>query len=220
MTPLTIAALESLLAATAMAALWAWSRFSALSGLLLTGAHGVGVASRRRYPGGVLDDAAWTALVAVFAILDANVGGGAWGRRTAIAWMMGSWGARHVVHLLYAPHLSRSERRTGAALSFWFLQARGASALLFSLPALIASVNPDPNLSGVELAGCGLWLLGFTGETTADRQLLRFTSNPANAGLTCRCGLWRYSAHWTAIFEGMIWVAYALFALASPWPFR
>jgi steroid 5-alpha reductase family enzyme len=59
-------------------------------------------------------------------------------------------------------------------------------------------------------------MAGFAGETTADRQLLRFASNPANLGLVCRAGLWRYSNNATAVFEGIIWTAYALFALASP----
>jgi steroid 5-alpha reductase family enzyme len=220
MTPLTLAALESLVAAGAMAALWAWWQFPALTQLLLTNAHNRDLAGHGPYPRRVLGDAGWTTLIAAFAILDGNLGGGAWGRRTAMAWMMGSWGARLVVHLLYAPPPPRGvERRTGAASSFWFFQGKGASALFFSLPALVASVNRDPNLSTIELAACGLWIIGFAGETTADRQLLRFTSNPANVGLACRFGLWRYSRHWTAIFEGTIWIAYALFAFASPWPF-
>jgi steroid 5-alpha reductase family enzyme len=132
--------------------------------------------------------------------------------------MMGSWGARLVVQLLYAPPAFRRPDRQGdSARSFWFFQAKAASALFFSLPALVASVNPDSNLSSVELAACGLWIIGFALETTADRQLLRFTSNPANAGLVCRTGLWRYSRNATAVFEEIIWIAYALFAFASPW---
>ena len=163
----------------------------------------------------------WTALVAGLAILYANLGDGAWSRRSAIAWMMGSWGARLVVQRLYAPRpFGIPERADGAQTepvpSFRAFQATAASASFFSLPALVASVNPDPNLSSLELAACGLWMAGFAGETTADRQFLRFTSNPANLGLVCRAGLWRYSHNATAVFEGIIWTAYALFAFASP----
>jgi steroid 5-alpha reductase family enzyme len=217
MTPITLAALGWLLAAIAMAALWAWERFPALNRVGPAPEvrdSDATAAEPRSDPRNAIVDAGWTALVAGLAILYANVGGGAWARRSAIGWMMGSWGARLMVQRLYAPRLLSE---TDRARSFWFFQAKGASALFFSLPAVVVSVNPDPNLSSVELAACGLWIVGFAGETTADRQLLRFTSNPANAGLVCRAGLWRLLRNATDVFEGMIWVAYALFAFASPW---
>ena len=87
-----------------------------------------------------------------------------------------------------------------------------------SLPALLASLNRDPSLSVVELAACGLWVVGFAGETTADRQRLRFTSNPANDGLRCQTGLWQYSRNADRLFELLIWVAYAIFGLTALWP--
>ena len=224
MTLLTLAALGWLLAAIAMAALWAWQQFPAGNRILLaTMAPERDVLPERRgsYPGSVLLDVGWTALVACLAILDASVGGGAWTRRSAIAWMMGSWGASLVVQRLYAPRpFGTPDPADGAQTellpSLQAFQATAASAAFFSLPALVASVNPDPNLSNLELAACGLWMVGFAGETTADRQLLRFNSNPANIGLACRAGLWRYSNYATAVFEGIIWMAYALFAFASP----
>ncbi len=169
--------------------------------------------------------AVWPALVGALAILYASVGDGAWARRSAIAWMMGSWGARLSVQMLYTRVASRPE--SGRPEDLHDNETRGpeglhyivwaASAVFFSLPALIASRNPDPNLSVTELAACGLWGLAFAGETTADRQLLRFTAKPENAGLACRTGLWRYSRHAHALFEGLIWIAFALFASASPW---
>jgi steroid 5-alpha reductase family enzyme len=224
MTLLTLAALGWLLAAIAMATLWAWQQFPAGNRILLATvapAGGVAAAGRDAYPGRLLLDAGWTALVAGLAILDANLGGGAWTRRSAIGWMMGSWGARLVVQRLYAPRPIGIPERAGDAQTeplppFQAFQATAASAFFFSLPALIASVNPDPNLSSLELAACGLWMIGFAGEATADRQLLRFIANPANRGLVCHIGVWRYSHHAASIFEGIIWTAYALFAFASP----
>lgn len=171
--------------------------------------------------------AVWPALVGALAILYANIGDGAWARRSAIAWMMGSWGARLTVQMLYTRLVRRPESGRPEGLHYdgdetgrpeglrYFMLA--ASAVFFSLPALIASRNPDPNLSVTEFAACGLWILAFAGETTADRQLLRFSAKPENAGLACRTGLWRYSRHAHALFEGLIWIAFALFASASPW---
>jgi steroid 5-alpha reductase family enzyme len=191
---LTLIAAGWLLAAIVMAVLWAW---------------------RRRVRHAALVDAGWTALVASLAILYANLGDGAWSRRSAIGWMMGSWGARLVVYRLYAPADGARERRH----SFGSFQALAASAVFFSLPALLASINPAPTLSIADLVAGGLWVVGFAGETTADRQLLRFRSNPANAGLVCRTGFRRYTRHADAIFEGMIWLAFALIAGGSPeWP--
>ena len=67
----------------------------------------------------------------------------------------------------------------------------------------------------MELAACGLWVVGFAGETTADRQRLRFTTNPANRGLQCRTGLWRYGRRPDRLFEAMMWAAFTIFGLTA-----
>src|SRR5208282_6572063 len=51
----------------------------------------------------------------------------------------------------------------------------------------------------------------------ADRQLQRFKADPANRGALCQHGLWRYSRHPNYFFEWLVWVAYFVFACASPW---
>ena len=56
----------------------------------------------------------------------------------------------------------------------------------------------------------------MAGEAAADAQLNKFKSDPSNKGRTCQVGLWRYSRHPNYFFEWLIWVAFALFALASP----
>src|SRR5207253_10734062 len=62
-----------------------------------------------------------------------------------------------------------------------------------------------------------LLAVSSAGESTAYRQLLHFKMEPENAGRTCQVGLWRYSRHPNYFFEWLMWVAYALFAAASPW---
>ena len=189
---LMLAALGWLIAAVAMTALWAWQR-------------------RARHA--EIAAAVWPALVGALAVLYANLGNGEWVRRSAIAWMMGSWGARLAVQGLYT-RAHRADEAEGPR-PFWFFQALAAAAVVGSLPALLASLNRDASLSVVELAACGLWVVGFAGETTADRQRLRFTSNPANEGLRCQTGLWRYSPNADRLFELLIWVAYAIFGLTA-----
>jgi len=171
-------------------------------------------------------DAGLTGLIAAFAIADARLGHGFGPRRAAIGFMMGSWGLRLMVNQLYVRVLGRQEDEQYGALRarwgdaanarfFWIFQALAVAATVGSLPALIASTNAAADFSAIELIAAGLWIVAFAGETTADRQLLNFQSDPANAGATCRKGLWRYSRHANYWFDGLAWAAYALFALAS-----
>ena len=139
---------------------------------------------------------------------------GAWTRRSAIAWMTASWGARLTVQALY----TRAAGLPAFELPFLTSYFRLFTfALLFSVPALFASLNTEPSLSALEIGGAVLWVVAFAGETTADRQLLRFRSDPAHAGVVCRSGIWRLVPHAHAVFEMLIWTALAVFALASPW---
>lgn len=153
--------------------------------------------------------AVWPACVGALAVLYASVGNGAWARRSAIAWMMGSWGARLTVQSLYT-------RSSGLPLLTSYFEFP-PSVLVFSLPALIAVRNPDPSLSSLEIVAAVLWIIAFAGQTTADRQLLRFTASPEHGGLVCRSGVWRLLPRAHAVFEVLIWTAFALFAFASPW---
>jgi steroid 5-alpha reductase family enzyme len=123
--------------------------------------------------------------------------------------MMASWGARLAVQSLYAPALPFVLRTSHFGLI--------SLAFLFSSPALIASRNPDPSISTLEIAAAIVWAIAFAGETTADRQMLRFVSTPENIGQVCRSGVWRVLPHAHAVFEETIWIALAVFAFASPW---
>ena len=110
-------------------------------------------------------NALWAALVGALAVLYAWFGAGWPPRRSAIAFMMGSWGARLAIQALYTrppvlPFLT----------SYFRLLTLSA---LFSLPALFASLNADEGFSRPELAAAALWLIAFAAETTADRRRFR-----------------------------------------------
>ena len=193
---LALAALAWSIATVAMTALWAW---------------------QRRARNAWIATAMWPAVVGTLAVMYANLGDGAWMRRSAIAWMMGSWGARLAVQGVYTRAARGPDEADEAdgGRPFWFFQALAAAAVVASSPALLASLNRDSNFSAIELAACALWAVWFAGETTADRQRLRFTSNPTNEGLPCRIGLWRHSRYADRLFEAPIWVAYVIFGLTS-----
>ena len=100
---------------------------------------------------------------------------------------------------------------------FGFFQLQAASVVLLGLPFLLPGLNPAPRFHWLEIAGASLWLLALSGEAAADAQLASFRRNPENRGKICKTGLWRYSRHPNYFFEWLVWIAYFVLALASPW---
>jgi steroid 5-alpha reductase family enzyme len=97
---------------------------------------------------------------------------------------------------------------------FFFYQA--ISVVLLLGPLFVVAMNPAAGLSPIEITGALVWFVGLIGEATADSQMSKFRSDPANAGQVCERGLWYYSRHPNYFFECTIWLGYALFALGSP----
>ena len=188
----TLAAAGWALAAIVMAALWI-----------------VHIRIRR----GGLAESAWPLVTGALAVLYANVGGGAPARRSAIAWMIGSWGARLGVYWVWDRVLSRPAE-PDARESLLSFERTAVVALFFSLPGIVVSIDPAETLGIREIVASALWLVGFAGETTADRQLVRWRR--AHKAGVCVVGVWRYVPHAHDVFEVITWSAHALFAFASP----
>jgi steroid 5-alpha reductase family enzyme len=102
-------------------------------------------------------------------------------------------------------------------LRFYYFQA--VVALLLSLPFALIMMNTTPSLNYYELAGAGVWLIAFIGESLSDDQLRRFKQDPSNKGKICDRGLWFYSRHPNYFFEWLVWVSYFIMALGSAWGF-
>ena len=68
-----------------------------------------------------------------------------------------------------------------------------------------------------DLAGALLAVGALVGEGIADRQLAAWRHDPANRGVTCRAGLWRYSRHPNYFFEWVHWWAYVLIGAGVWW---
>ena len=98
-----------------------------------------------------------------------------------------------------------------------FFEFQALLDVVLSLPFLVVALNPAPGFSPLEWAGVVLWGVALLGEIVADSQLAAFKKRPGSKGHTCQAGLWRYSRHPNYFFEWLIWVAFALFALASPY---
>jgi len=172
-------------------------------------------------------DAGWAGGLALLGLLYAALGGGYWLRSALIGTMSAIWGLRLALYLLTTRVIGHPEegryrelrRQWKTNIPFKFLLFYEFQALLcvvLAVPFLMAARNPDAGISLLEWTAVVLWTLAMAGESAADAQLNRFKSDPSNKGRTCQAGLWRYSRHPNYFFEWLIWVAFALFALASP----
>lgn len=174
-----------------------------------------------------LVDIGWTFGVMLSALIFAAMGSGDAVRRMLIAVLMALWSARLGGYLLFRvlgqPEDARyaelrHEWGKRAALRFLgFFELQALLAVNFALPALLASLNPAPEFSWLEYLGIVLWCIAVAGEGLADWQLKQFKADPAHRGQLCRVGLWNYSRHPNYFFEFLVWVAFAVFSLASPW---
>jgi steroid 5-alpha reductase family enzyme len=173
-------------------------------------------------------DIVWSYAFAVLALFYALLGPGWLTRRVLLATMVTLWSARLGTHL-YRRVMSHHPVEDGryvqlrqdwagnfAPKMFGFFQLQAASVVLLGVAFFIVSLNPAPQLHPLEMAGALLWLLALAGEALADRQLAAFKHDPASKGRVCQVGLWRYSRHPNYFFEWLVWVAYFVFALASP----
>jgi steroid 5-alpha reductase family enzyme len=173
-------------------------------------------------------DVGWAAGLGILGIFYAVVGPGYPARKWAMASMAGFWGLRLAAHLLLTRVVGqpeegryvqlRKEWKTNLPLRFlFFFEFQALLDVVLSLPFLLACLNTHSPLGTVEKVGAGIWLFGILGEAIADQQLNVFKKNPASKGKTFRGGLWKYSRHPNYFFEWLIWVGYAVFAIASPW---
>lgn len=174
-------------------------------------------------------DIGWSGNFAVLALLYALLAPGFLPRRVLIAAMFAAHGLRLGWHLakriIGEPEEGRyvqlrKEWGVSGNLNLKFLGFFEFQAVLnafLTLPLLIACLNPAPQFHPLEIAGVAIFLVGLVGESIADAQLAAFKRNPANKGGVCDVGLWRYSRHPNYFFEWLIWIAYAVFALASPY---
>lgn len=174
-----------------------------------------------------LVDVGWALGLVVLAAWYGWHGPGFPARRWILAGMVVAWGLRLAIHLVRRiarepedgryQQLRREWQGSNVNLRFLlFFEAQALLDVLLSLPMLIACMNPASQLNALEYAGIGLWLVAVIGESIADSQLAAFKRDSANRGHVCQRGLWNYSRHPNYFFEWFVWVAWAVYALASP----
>jgi steroid 5-alpha reductase family enzyme len=134
-------------------------------------------------------------------------------RKLLIAGMVAAWSIRLGTHLLIrvGGHIKEEDGRYKQLRTDWsenlqfkffmFFQFQGVLNLLLSLPFLLVCLNKDNEITLLEQSGV----------------LKKFKSVPSNKGKVCDVGLWSASRHPNYFFEWLIWVAYCVFALSSPY---
>lgn len=173
-------------------------------------------------------DFGWALGLALLGSGYAIFGGAPAPRALLLGGMTALWGLRLALYLLFNRVVGHPEEgryqelrrqwKTNLPLKFLaFFEFQALLDVALSIPFLLAARNPAPVLSPLEWTAAALWLLAFTGELTADAQLAAFKRRPGTRGHTCQDGLWRFSRHPNYFFEWLIWMAFALFALASPY---
>ena len=173
-------------------------------------------------------DVGWATGIACLAVVYALLADGSIGHRVLAAVLASIWGWRLGLYLLFDRVLGKEEDGRYRALRakwgsranrnfFLFFQFQALFVVFFSVPYLLICLDPDAGLGALEWMGIAAWAIGNIGAITADRQLARWRSNPANRGRTARTGLWAWSRHPNYFFEWVTWCGVALVATAAPW---
>lgn len=145
-------------------------------------------------------------------------------RQLLVASMIALWSLRLALHIARRTIGSADDPRYAALKKqwatqwrgklFWLLQIQAAAALLLALTILDSAHNPALGLGVADVVGGGVFVVAWSGEALADRQLARFRHNPDNRGRVCDVGLWGRSRHPNYFFEWLGWVAYPIIAIA------
>lgn len=153
-------------------------------------------------------------------------------RKLLITTLVTVWGMRLTLHIARR-NIGKAEdyryqdfRQKYGAKSYWwrsFFQAfmlQGLLIVIIIAPVLMSSYSPEQTgLTIFDYVGLAIWLIGFGFEAVGDWQLARFKSNPANQGQVLRTGLWRYTRHPNYFGDAVVWWAYFIIALGTPFGF-
>ena len=206
MSPLAAAVIALIALIVIFSAVWVWQLKTANAGMV---------------------DPVWAYSLGLVAVLYAVLGNGDPVSRALAALGGLVWGVRLGTHLwrrnFGKPEDARYRRfreewgDKAASKMFWFFQVQVVISMLLSIAFLVPSYRSStPAIGWIGLAVV-VWIASVVGEGIADRQLKRFTQDPANHNSVCRVGLWRYSRHPNYFFECVHWVAYIALSIGPPW---
>ena len=146
-------------------------------------------------------------------------------RQIVVALIVATWSLRLGVHITRRALRGRDDPRYAKLRQSWgdsyrwkmpaFLQLQALSVFILACLIMLAARNPAPGLGSLDILALIIAGISIGGEAVSDEQVHRFARNPENKGRICEVGLWGWSRHPNYFFEWLIWVAYALFAVAG-----
>ena len=131
-----------------------------------------------------------------------------------LAAMIFLWSSRLGLHLVRRvfhgpedPRFSDLRHRLGRSAGvvfFLIFELEGLVGSVFVLPLLFVAWSPTSGARIWEWTGAIVWLIGWLGESQADRQLARFKTSPeGQQGQVCRVGWWACSRHPNYFLSGL-----------------
>jgi steroid 5-alpha reductase family enzyme len=149
-------------------------------------------------------------------------------RQWLVAALVAIWSLRLGLHIAVRTAGITDDPRYAAFANEWgvdsprkmfvFLQNQGFGSIPLVFAIFVAARFPNPALRLQDYLGALILLIGIAGEALADAQLKRFRKDPANKGMVCDAGLWRWSRHPNYFFEWFGWLAYPMIAISTDYP--
>jgi len=144
-----------------------------------------------------------------------------------LATMVFVWGIRLTLHMFHRFARTGEDHRYAVRRREWkrwfmprtYAQVfllQGFLMLVVAYPFIHASAYPSVGFAWWDVLGVIVWICGLVVEVASDRQLARFTGDPANTGGVLDTGLWRYSRHPNYFGEVLQWWGVALVLLSVP----
>ncbi len=138
------------------------------------------------------------------------------------------WSARLTLHIAKRHMRSPEDARYRALARMWgagtplasyfkIFLLQGSLMLVVGYVFTHASVFADGAFGPLALLGLVVWLIGFTVETIADRQLRMFLRTRGADGPLMTTGLWRYSRHPNYFGEVVLWWGLGIMVLSLPY---
>lgn len=174
-------------------------------------------------------DIFWGLGFVLIAHVACRLGDGYSGRKLLVTTLVTLWGVRLAVYLLWRnwgqeeDYRYRAMRqRHGERFAWMSLYSvfglQGALMWVISLPLQVAQSSPLPaRLTWVDALAVLLWATGLLFESVGDWQLARFKADPANRGKVMNRGLWAYTRHPNYFGDAVVWWAFFLIAVATPY---
>lgn len=148
-------------------------------------------------------------------------------RKILISGLATIWGLRLTLHILIRnwgkPEDFRYQKWRKESGGIWWIKSlfqvfilQGFLMWVISTPLLAGQFPGLPaRLTGFDILGVIIWVIGFFFETAGDLQLSAFKRDPKNKGQILNTGVWRFTRHPNYFGDAAQWWAYFLIALAA-----